>query len=380
MDGLQAILRGEHRHFDARALGQVVDQPEVSHIAVELEERVVAQDGVEDVGGVLLAPLELRLLLEPGFDLALPGGLALSVLVQNVGVDARIPAGAVGAILLDEVRALSEPGVVFAIVAGGFGGVIAQREVHLVAHDFLVVDGFLFGNGLQDHRVGVLALPEELRVERLVVDARAGVTDVLHVRADPLGQHRRGALHAVAQAAGDEMGKLALHGAAQHRHGVGVVQEHRLRAEPLDVPRDRQDGVHGAQEAEDAAGAAGIAYVGIHAVLLRDQDVVLPHVDVPGEDGADHAVRALERLFPVHRRRGAGRIVACSNDPVHGGFDVGKPLGVDVHQAQLAVLKRGEAEDVTDQATGKAKAARADECEFPSHFLLLAGGATPWCR
>ena len=172
------------------------------------------------------------------------------------------------AILLDQIRALSEPRAILAVVAGGLGYVIAQRKEHLVAHKLFIVDFRIFGNRLLDQRIRVLAVPQELGIERLMIDARAGVLDFVFRRADPLGQHARGALHAVAQTAGDELREPALNRAAQHRHGVGVVQINRVRAIAPDVGGNVQNGVHGAQIAENTAGAARVAHVGIHAVLL----------------------------------------------------------------------------------------------------------------
>jgi hypothetical protein len=43
-------------------------------------------------------------------------------------------------ILVDKVWSLAKPPVVFRVVPAGFGDIIAQRQVHLVAHLLLVVD------------------------------------------------------------------------------------------------------------------------------------------------------------------------------------------------------------------------------------------------
>ena len=79
------------------------------------------------------------------------------VLLEDVGVLARIPARAVHAVFLDQVGALAEPPVVFRVVAAGFGDVLAQRKKHLVADDLLVVDLGALGDGAMDQRIGILS-------------------------------------------------------------------------------------------------------------------------------------------------------------------------------------------------------------------------------
>ena len=200
-----------------------------------------------------------------------------------------------------------------------------------------------------------------------MVDAHAGVGDVLLVRADPAGQHAGGALHAVAQAAAHHLGEASLHGAAQHGHGVGVVQVDGVRAVTVDVRRDVHDGVDRAQVAEDAARAARVAHVGVHAVFLGNQDVVLPDVHLAVQDGGHDAVRAHERFLAVQGGDDLGRILALGHDALHGAADVVQALGVDVHQRDGRVAEGREGQQVSDQRAGKAEAARADKGDFLGH-------------
>ena len=58
MHGMEAGPIDENRHFHAGALRQVGDQAGVAHIAVELE-RLAALEGIDDVGGILVAALEI---------------------------------------------------------------------------------------------------------------------------------------------------------------------------------------------------------------------------------------------------------------------------------------------------------------------------------
>ena len=166
-----------------------------------------------------------------------------------------------------------------------------------------------------------------------MIDACAEVRSPLHRGADPFGKHRRCALHAVAEAGAADL-RLALDGAAEHRHRVRVVEEDGVGADLLHVPADIQHDRDGAQSAEDAGGAAGVAHVEVDPVLLRDLDVVAPHRDGCRKDGAEDGIRALKGFAAVERRLDLGRIVALVHDPLHGGLRELKALFVDIHQAQ----------------------------------------------
>ncbi len=61
-------------------------------------------------------------------------------MLDDVGVLAGVPAGAVRAILLDQVGAFAEPPVVLGVVPARFGHVVIEVKEHLVADDLLVVD------------------------------------------------------------------------------------------------------------------------------------------------------------------------------------------------------------------------------------------------
>ena len=99
----------------------------------------------------------------------------LFIAVNNIGVDPWIPAGAVGAIFLDQVGALAEPPVVLRVVTARLGDIAIQVEEHLVAHDLFVVDFGALGNRLADQWVGILAFPLIVEIPGHVVDAGTGV-------------------------------------------------------------------------------------------------------------------------------------------------------------------------------------------------------------
>ena len=93
-------------------------------------------------------------------------------------------------------------------MARGFGDIAPQGQEHFVADDFLIVDVGIFQNGLADGGISVLAVYQEFGVEGLMIDAGAGVLIFAFLSADPFGQHGRGALHGMTQAAGGHVGNL----------------------------------------------------------------------------------------------------------------------------------------------------------------------------
>ena len=138
-------------------------------------------------------------------------------------MQARVPAGAVRAVFFDQVRALAEPPVIFGVVAGRFGDIVIEVEEHLIADNFLFVDFGIFADRFADQRVGILTLPFVLQIPGHVIYSSAGISDVFIIRANPFGQHHRGALYAVAKP-GDLYLAFVLHGAAEHSHWVGIVE------------------------------------------------------------------------------------------------------------------------------------------------------------
>ena len=99
-----------------------------------------------------------------------------------------------------------------------------------------------------------------------MIDPGAGVCDVLHIGADPFCQHGSSPLNRVAEAGNIQVGVRFLHPAAQHCHGVGIVQNDRMRAEPVDVGADIQHDRQGTEHPENAGGTAGITNINIDSV------------------------------------------------------------------------------------------------------------------
>ncbi len=158
--GLEALAAGDHGDLDAGVALEVLDEAGVRHVPVELEE-LAAHPRVDDRRRVLVSAREVQGLrvLELPRDVLLPSLLAPEVALQNVALVAGVPAGAVRAVLLDQVGALAEPPVVLRVVPAGLGDVIVQVQEHLVAHLLLVIDLLVGLDRLADRRVGVLSVP-----------------------------------------------------------------------------------------------------------------------------------------------------------------------------------------------------------------------------
>ena len=196
-----------------------------------------------------------------------------------------------------------------------------------------------------------------------MVDARTEIVDLVHRRFQPLRQHCDCPLYAVAQTRNLNV-CFGLHGLAEHRHGVRVIQENRIRAIFLNIPADIQHQGNIAQRAENTGDAACIADVDIDAKLHGDLNIIAPDVDAAIEDRTQNAVRAGKRLRAA-LRRGDLRVRAHSGvDLSDCGGDPFEPLRVGVHQRQLTVFKGREREQISDKIAREDKAARADKCKF----------------
>ena len=127
--------------------------------------------------------------------------------MEDIGVFTGIPAGTAGAEFFYKVGPFSKPCIVFRTMARRFGGVIIQKEEHFVAHLLLIINFRILKDSLFKKRVGVFALPAVIKIKCLMVDAGAGVADVVIFGADPSGQHLGRTLYRMTEAADGQPGK-----------------------------------------------------------------------------------------------------------------------------------------------------------------------------
>lgn len=109
-----------------------------------MEWRSVAEDGVENLGRVFVAAFQLNGLGEELFEVCVIVLFALLTQLDGEILAAGVPAGALIAVLLQQIPAFSEPRGVLGEVAAGLGYIVAEGEENLVADDVLVVYGWVF--------------------------------------------------------------------------------------------------------------------------------------------------------------------------------------------------------------------------------------------
>ena len=183
---------------------------------------MISEKGVEDVGCILLSPVQVHLcVIQPVLILLFPGILPAQIFVQYVGIGSGIPACAVGAVFFNQLRALPKPCHILRIVPRGLCIKISKLPEHLNPNGLLGGD-LLPLNGFVKIRVGVLSVCLQLQVKGLVIDAGAGILKLFVLGSQPLCQHSRSSLYAVAQP-GNVHVRHGLQIAYQHSHGIGVI-------------------------------------------------------------------------------------------------------------------------------------------------------------
>ena len=147
---------------------------------------------------VRAASLQLEGFGESLFDLLLPGGFVVLVFLQDVGILAGIPAGAVCAIFFYQVGALAEPRIVFRVVPARLSDILSNREIHFIADDLFIVNFGSLGDGFVDQRIRIHPVPFVFEIPCLMVDSRANVINFTERRADPFRKPHRRTLYGVA--------------------------------------------------------------------------------------------------------------------------------------------------------------------------------------
>ena len=111
---MDSVLVCRYRNFNTCPLIYICYISQIPEVSVERSRSMVTEDRIEYVRSVLLSPVKVCPCLgfKPLLILILPCILAVEVFVQDECICARIPARAVGAVFLDEIRSLPEPRVV----------------------------------------------------------------------------------------------------------------------------------------------------------------------------------------------------------------------------------------------------------------------------
>ena len=156
----------------------------------------------------------------------------------------------------------------------------------------------------------------KFQVERLMVDADAGIVEFTRFQAKPSFEHLCGSLHAVAQA-GDLNIRLTLQIAHQHRHRIRVIEHYRIRTQFLNIPDDGQQYRSRAEKTEDPGRSSCVADAVINPVLHGDLDIVAPHIDSALQDGDQDTVRVFESFAPVSRSLNDSVMSSGFNDPFY---------------------------------------------------------------
>ena len=122
---MEAGLIYEDGHFHTNSLRQIGDQVGVRHIAVETED-LAAHPSIDDGRCILVTAFQAdgSFFVKPLLGFFLPGIISFSVTFENVSILTRIPAGAVCAILFNQIGTFAKPPVVFRVVATGLGDIV----------------------------------------------------------------------------------------------------------------------------------------------------------------------------------------------------------------------------------------------------------------
>ena len=271
---------------------------------------------------------------------------------------------------VDQLRipVLDEPRRVFAVVLGGLGDVVAEPAHQLQAHHVAVLFLVLLQRALFELRIQIPAVLRDLQKPRLMVDARdLPLHSVIVLHAQHLHQMAGAHLHAVAQAHRLD-GGVALHIAGQHGHGIGIVEEQRVRANRSHIIGKILHHGDGAQSTEDTADAQRIADGLAQAVLLGHFKVryraglVQAHLN-----GVNHIGCAAQRFTAVfHAQIGGDHRMAAhiAVERRQHPAAIVQTNGIDIIQGKFAVLQHGRQHAVAHYIFDKNTGARSHKDDF----------------
>ena len=282
--------------------------------------------------------------------------------------------------VLDEIRG------VFGGVLAGLGDIVAELLHDLQPHQIVLIPVIIrrLGPAL-DLGIQVVALqvlnPQQ---PRLMIDTRDLPPAVIHIfpHIQQVQQAAGAALNRMAQPHGPD-GGVPLHIAAEHSHGIGVIEEQRPGAKPLHVLGVALHHGDGPQSPEDPAYAQGVRYGLSQAVLLGDLEIgdgaglISSHLD-----GVDNKIRAGKRLSSVQSFDDIRLAVCGFVDVAQDLIGLIQPDGIDIEQTNVKGAQLRGQDAVPDDIAGENRAARADKGDFHSvqsfprvDFILSQTGA-----
>ena len=196
-----------------------------------------------------------------------------------------------------------------------------------------------------------------------MIDPGAAENQLVVGHLEPPGQHLAGTLHAMAQPDVRPPGGT-IKGPAVRRHRVDVVEQQRVRSEPIQLVPELDQHGNGAQRPEDAARAKRVADTLLDAVTLRDFDVIGVGFQAALLKGGDDVVGTAYRLAPVGGRLDPRREPAAVDQRLDQVARLRQPSRVDIHQGERAGLKRRRQQNIAAQVAREHHAAGSDKGDF----------------
>ena len=293
-----------------------------------------------------------------------------------MGVEAALALIFGPGVLRHQVGALAEIRHVLREMPARLGRKGPKVAQHLEADDVLLVDLGLLHRRPQPGQ-HVLAVSFQLGKPREVVDPGGAVGQLLLGNVQVPGDLAQRVLNRVAQPVDPQLRASA---GEQHQgaHGVGVVHDHGVRGQVLNVVQDLQPGGRGPQEFHHAAGAGGVADALVHAVVHGDV-VVVPDVLETGHlDGVNHEVGAGQQRAPVGAGPDREGLAAAFHRQLGQLVAQGQAHRVGVDQGEFTGIQSFNSEYVGDHLLGEHGAARPDDGDFGHGVRLLEGKIVSW--
>jgi len=373
------ITVNQTRNLDTRITVDIVDQAGIEHIAVDLVHRI-GRHRFHDVRSILERPLMadrtlvvnlLPLILPLGYLADAPSGILVEGNVESV--DQR------GIPLLDEER------IVLCIMFAGLGAVIAQMlDVLIADHVIVFLGGILMRSPLSDLRVQVVAVPVMQAQQPCHVVYACNLLNpsfqfILHTQS--LEQGFRTYLHTVAETDSLYSG-VPQHVGGKHRHGIGVVQQQRIRAHPLHHPGKLLHHRDCSQRPHHPPDSDGIGNSLSQTVLLGNLKVNDGRRVVAANlNGIDHEggtpQGGLKLSKPVIDHYSGSPFIDGIVDGLKNHLRLLQPLCIDIVERHLCIPQSFGSHAITQHIACKHCASSSQKGNFhrfPSPIMILTRG------